>query len=102
MPARCAVSTALASWMPVPSTSSTLIRSARDRTARFGGGWYFMTRWAPPSTVCSGRKACTMYGWSPSWAIVFASSTNGRRMAAVSPSRLSTLTATGIRGCCCS
>ena len=38
MPARCAVSTALASWMPVRSTSSTLIRSARERTARFGGG----------------------------------------------------------------
>ncbi len=38
MPARWAVSTALASWMPVRSTSSTVKRSRRARTARFGGG----------------------------------------------------------------
>ena len=43
-----------------------------------------------------------MYGWSASWAIVFASAANCRRIAAVSPCRLSTLTATFIRGDCCS
>ena len=38
MRARCAVSTALASWMPVRRTSSTEKRSARARIARLGGG----------------------------------------------------------------
>ncbi len=38
IPARWAVSTALASWIPVRRTSSTVIRSERERTARFGGG----------------------------------------------------------------
>ena len=37
-PARCAVSTALASWMPVRSTSSTEKRAVRARWARLGGG----------------------------------------------------------------
>ena len=38
MPARCAVSTALASWMPIRSTSSTVNRSDRARIAMLGGG----------------------------------------------------------------
>ena len=37
-PARWAVSTALESWIPVRSTSSTEKRAARARWARLGGG----------------------------------------------------------------
>jgi hypothetical protein len=50
MPARCAVSTAAATWTPTRSASATENAWARERTCRFGREQYSMTRYGLPSS----------------------------------------------------
>lgn len=102
MPARCAVSTAPATWMPMRRTSATGNRSRRYLWARLPPGQYSMTRNGRPSAATSARWMVAIAGCVDSPAMRFASTSNRRRAPSSSTSWARTLTATRRRGMCCS
>ena len=103
VPARCAVSIALASLMPVLTASATDNGLDRTRTPRSGGGQKRITRNGRLSAVTPAVSTGTMLGWSPSRAIALASEVNSARSRSLSAtSSRTTLTATRCCGHSCS